>query len=45
MKEKLVRLTKPLLLACVALDIWITIDLPSILLFGEYEPPKKPEED
>lgn len=45
MKEKLVKYTKPLLLACTALEIWITIGVTSMLFFGEYEPPKKPVEE
>lgn len=43
MKEKLVKLTKPLLLTSVALSYWVTIGIASALFFGEYEPPKKPE--
>lgn len=43
MKEKLVKLTKPLLVACMALEIWLSFDIASMILFGEYEPPKKPE--
>lgn len=45
MKEKLVKLTKPLLVACMALEIWVTIGISSMLFFGEYEPPKNPEEN
>lgn len=45
MKEKLVKFTKPLLLACTALEIWITIGIASALFFGEYEPPKNPIEE
>ncbi len=45
MKEKFVKLTKPLLLACTALEIWITIGISSAFLFGEYEPPKKSPEN
>lgn len=45
MKEKLVKFTKPLLLACTALEIWLTFDIASAFFFGEYEPPKKPIED
>lgn len=45
MKEKLVKFTKPFLLAAMALEIWVTIDIASVLFFGEYEPPKKPIED
>lgn len=44
MKEKFVKLTKPLLLACTALAYWVTIDIASIILFGEYEYPKNPDE-
>ena len=44
MKEKIVKLTKPLLLACMALEIWVTFDIASLLFFGEYEPPKEPVE-
>lgn len=42
MKEKFVRLTKPLLLACMALTVWVSFDIASILFFGEYEYPKNP---
>lgn len=45
MKEKFVKLTKPLLVAAMALEIWVTFDITSILFFGEYEPPKKPLEN
>lgn len=45
MKEKFVKLTKPLLMAAMALEIWITIGISSMLLFGEYEPPKKPADE
>lgn len=45
MKEKFVKLTKPLLAAAMALEIWITIDIASALFFGEYEPPKKPTDN
>lgn len=41
MKEKIVKLTKPLLVACMALEIWISIGMTSILFFGEYKPPIK----
>ena len=44
MKEKFVKLTKPLLLACTALEIWVSFGIASIILFGEYEPPKEPVE-
>jgi hypothetical protein len=39
MKEKLVRFTKPLLTACMALGIWMGCDITSIIFFGEYEYP------
>ncbi len=39
MKEKLVRWSRPLLTACMALGIWVTIDIASIIFFGEYEYP------
>lgn len=45
MKEKLVKLTKPLLVAVMALEVWITIGISSALFFGEYEPPKNPMEN
>lgn len=41
MKEKFLKLTKPLLVACMALEIFINCYSPSILFFGEYEPPAK----
>lgn len=41
MKEKLLKLSKPLMLACMALDIWLTCDLASMLFFGEFEHPQK----
>lgn len=40
MKEKFVRLTKPLLATCMALGIWIGCDMTSIIFFGEYEFPQ-----
>ncbi len=39
MKEKLVRLSKPLLTACMALGVWIGYDIASLIFFGEYEYP------
>ncbi len=39
MKNKLVKWSKPLLTACMALGAWMTIDIASIILFGEYEYP------
>lgn len=44
MKEKLVKLTKPLLLAAMALEVIFTFDIASIIFFGEYEYPKNPNE-
>lgn len=44
MKEKLVKFTKPLLMACMALDVWFTIGIASMVFFGEYEHPKNPDE-
>lgn len=40
MKEKLVRWSRPLLTACIALGYWIYIDIASIILFGEYKYPE-----
>lgn len=40
MKEKIVKLTKPLLLGCMALSFWATFDIASMVFFGEYEYPK-----
>lgn len=39
MKAKLVQWTKPLLVACMALGFWVSIDIASIIFFGEYEYP------
>lgn len=39
MKEKLVRFSKPLLNACMALGIIMGVDITSIIFFGEYEYP------
>ncbi|GFI45639.1 hypothetical protein IMSAGC019_00951 [Lachnospiraceae bacterium] len=44
MKEKFVKLSKPLLTACMALGAWVTIDIASYIFFGEYEYPKNPDE-
>lgn len=41
MKEKLLKLSKPLLLACMALDVWVRCETVCILFFGEYEHPQK----
>ncbi|MDE7334198.1 MAG: hypothetical protein K2O16_18620 [Lachnospiraceae bacterium] len=43
MKEKFVKLTKPLLAACMALTVWVSFDIASLLFFGEYEYPKNPD--
>ena len=40
MKEKLLKLSKPLLLGCMALDIWFTCNSASIVFLGEYVHPK-----
>ncbi|MCI9334334.1 MAG: hypothetical protein HFI98_06210 [Lachnospiraceae bacterium] len=45
MKEKLLKLSKSLLLGCMALDIWFTCSLTSLLFLGEYEHPKKTEKN
>lgn len=39
MKEKLVRLSKPLLTACMALGLWMGVDIASLIFFGEYQYP------
>ncbi len=44
MKEKLLKLSKPLLVACMALDIWFTCDVASVFFFGEYNHPRKADE-
>ena len=44
MKEKLVKFTKPILTACIALEVIFTIGISSMIFFGEYEPPKAPNE-
>lgn len=41
MKEKLLKWSKPLLLSCMALDIWFTCSLVSALFLGEYEHPQE----
>lgn len=41
MKEKLIKLTKPLLLTCMAWGAWMSIDIASILFFGEYQYPEE----
>lgn len=41
MKEKFVKLTKPLLMACMALGIWVSFDITSAIFFGEYEYPEE----
>lgn len=40
MKEKFVKLTKPLLGACMALGIFMSWDIASAIFIGEYEFPK-----
>ena len=39
MKEKFIRWSKPLLTASMALGIWVTVGITSLVLFGEYEYP------
>ncbi len=39
MKAKLIKFSKPLLSACMALGIFMGFDISSIVLFGEYEFP------
>lgn len=41
MKEKLIRLTKPLLLACMFWGAWVSFDIASAIFFGEYEYPEE----
>lgn len=41
MKEKLIKLTKPLLLACMMWGAWVSFDIASIVLFGEYKYPEE----
>lgn len=45
MKARLVQWTKPLLAACLALEVWLWIDISSIIFFGEYEHPQIPTEE
>ncbi len=44
MREKFVKITKPLLTACMALGMLVTFDITSIIFFGEYEYPQNPNE-
>lgn len=41
MKEKLIRWSRPLLTASMALGIWVTVGITSIIFFGEYEYPSE----
>ncbi len=41
MNNKLIKWSKPLLTACMALSTWVYLDITSIILFGEYEYPKE----
>ena len=41
MKAKLIKFSKPLLSACMALGIWVGWDIASIVFLGEYEFPKE----
>lgn len=45
MKARLVQWTKPLLTACLALEVFLWFDISSIILFGEYEHPQSPLEE
>lgn len=39
MKTKLIKWSKPLLAACMALTTWLYVDIASAIFFGEYEYP------
>lgn len=39
MKTKLIKWSKPILTACLALTTWVYLDITSIIFFGEYEYP------
>lgn len=39
MKERLIRLARPLLVGCMALGAWMSFDITSVIFFGEYEYP------
>lgn len=39
MKTKLIKWSKPILTACMALATWVFIDISSLVFFGEYEYP------
>lgn len=41
MKNWLVKISKPLLTAAMALGFWVGFDIASIVLFGEYEYPSE----
>lgn len=41
MKEKLIKLSKPLLLACMTWGVWVSFDIASAIFFGEYEYPEE----
>ena len=41
MKNWLVKISKPLLTAAMMWGAWVTIDIASIVLFGEYEYPSE----
>lgn len=40
MKQKLIAWTKPILCACMAFSWWISCDIPSFFLLGEYPYPQ-----
>lgn len=39
MRERLIRLARPLLMGCMALGAWVSFDIASAIFFGEYEYP------
>lgn len=43
MKRKLIAWTKPLLCGCMALGWFISCDIPSLILLGEYAYPQENE--
>lgn len=45
MKEKFVKWSRPLLTACMALGMWVSFDISSVLFFGEHEYPKNPDKN
>lgn len=43
MKQKLIAWTRPMLCACMAFSWFISCDIPSLILLGEYPYPQKDE--